>query len=300
MIQKLRASWEKNWPEIHCALRRGLPQFLLSKSPRSPLQGIPVFCYHIPDAAGFEADLRYLRHNGYNTLTGDQLVSHLSGQQPAPPNSVVISFDDGSVEMYRTAFPLLQGYGFTAVAFIAPAFHENVPQGADHGRVCTWDELSEMHESGLVDVQSHTFEHRYLPRWPEPRELCGIVNGQAIALPDQSMSLSEDLARAKLTIENRLGKDVRHLCFPCYDGTAEAITAGKEVGYESFWWGVLPGVPDNRPGADAALKIVRVSGEFLRRLPGEGRVSLGSIVGARHLGNLRRWTGRTQLENENA
>ena len=288
MKHKLRRIWEKNWPEIHCDLRGGLPSFLWSPNPPSPSDDVPVFCYHIPDAESFRADLEHLRRNGYQTLIPDQLLAHLNGTEPAPPKAVVLTFDDGSVEVYRTAFPLLKEYGFRAVAFIAPSFHDGAPEGTDQGRACTWDELAEMHASGVIDVQSHTLEHRLMRRWPEPAPICGVVNGPHIAPPTTLYSMREDFRLAKALIESRLGNRVRHLCFPCYDGTTEAIEAARSVGYESFWWGVLPRVPDNRPAENAAHHIVRVSDEFLRRLPGDGRVSLVPILRARYGHSFRR------------
>lgn len=290
MKHKIRRIWEKNWPEIHCALRGGLPSFLWSTDPVAPSDDVPVFCYHIPDADSFRADLEHLRRNGYQTLVADQLLAHLNGTESAPPKSVVLTFDDGPVEVYRTAFPLLKAYGFRAVAFIAPSFHDCVPERVAQGRACTWDELAEMHASGVIDVQSHTLEHRLMHRWPEPAPICGVVNGPHIAPPTTEYSMREDFRLAKALIELRLGKTVRHLCFPCYDGTTEAVDAAMSVGYESFWWGVLPRVPYNRPGENAAHHIVRVSEEFLRRLPGDGRVSLGIILRARYrhsFGRLR-------------
>lgn len=288
MKRKLRRFWEKNWPEIHCALRGGLPNFLWSPNPRDPSDNVPVFCYHIPDAESFRADLQHLRRNGYQTLAADQLLAHLNGTEPAPPKSVVLTFDDGPVEVYRIAFPLLKEHGFRAVAFIAPSFHDNVRDDMDQGRACTWNELVEMQASGVIEVQSHTLEHRLLRRWPEPAPICGVVNGRNIAPPTTMYSMREDFRLAKALIELRLGNKVRHLCFPCYDGTTEAIEAARSVGYESFWWGVLPRVPDNRPAANAAQQIVRVSEEFLRRLPGDGRVPLAPILAARYLHSFRR------------
>lgn len=288
MIRNLTRIWEKNWPGIHCALRGGMPDFILSLRPRIPTVGIPAFCYHVPDHDSFEKDLIYLKSNGYGTITADALVDHLNGIVPAPVNSVVLSFDDGSAEIYRVAFPLLKKYGFRAVAFVAPFFHDRVPRRMDHARACTWDELGEMHETGVIDVQSHTLEHRLLRRWPEPVPISGVINGPRIASRTTSRNFREDFELAKDLIESRLGKICKHLCFPCYDGTADAIEAGKSVGYVGFWWGTLPGVPDNRPGDNAADHIVRVGEEFLRRLPGEGRVSLTSILTARYQQSFRR------------
>jgi peptidoglycan/xylan/chitin deacetylase (PgdA/CDA1 family) len=291
MIAKLRNSWEKNWPEIHCAFSNGLPPFVLSSDPKPVSNGVPVFCYHVPDAKSFENDLCHLQRNGYHTLTADELLAYLNGTFEAPEKSVVLTFDDGPVDLYRVAFPLLQAYGFRGVAFVAPYFHDHAPIDVHESRACSWDELIEMNGSGVIDVQSHSYEHRRFPSWPEPAPLCGVTLGTNIAALPPERTLLEDLELARTTLEARLGKTVRHLGFPCYDGTPEAIAVGKDAGYEAFWWGTLPRVPVNRPARDAASRIVRVSGEFVRRLPGDGRLPLASILAARYQGSLARLLG---------
>jgi hypothetical protein len=149
-----------------------------------------------------------------------------------------------------------------------------------------------MHQSGCADVQSHTYEHRFVPRWPAPLPLIGA--GQlARCDQDSNLSMEEDFRRAKASIDGRLGKSVRHLAFPRYLGTDEAITAGVAAGYRAFWWGALPARPINRPG-DPLTHIVRVCGEYLRRLPGEGRTGVGQLAYrrcGRQLNSLRARVG---------
>ena len=286
----LRQSWEKNWPGVRCALSGGMPSFVFSPRPGAELTGVPVFCYHLVNGGDFERDLIHLQRGGYTTSDADGLLDHLEGRRPAPPRTVVLSFDDGPVNFYRVAFPLLQKYDMKAVAFVAPRFHEQTGDACD-ARPCTWDEIARMHESGLVDVQSHTFSHRYVPRWPEPSPMLGASAAAIEALRGEPLSMEEDFRRARDELEHRLSKTVRHLAFPRYNGTDQAIAIGRRLGYRAFWWGAMPRRPINRP-ADPATHIVRISGEFLRRLPGENRRSFTGVVLHRYGLNVRRWMRR--------
>jgi peptidoglycan/xylan/chitin deacetylase (PgdA/CDA1 family) len=284
----LRRFWEKNWPQVHAAMSGGLPQFVLGRRVRGLDTGVPAFCYHIVQTEAFEADLAFLSRNGYVTIDADALLGHLEGRRPAPRQAVVLSIDDGARNLYDVAFPLLRRYGMTAVAFVAPAFHEEPSTTVDEEqRPCTWQELREMHSSGHVDIQSHTFSHRLVTRWPAPAELLGCSASTAERLRGAPLTLAEDLRLAKAIIEEKLGKNIRHLAFPQYRGTQEALRLGRACGYRGFWWGTLPGRPDNRPrqGAD---RIARLNGDLLRRLPGDGRRSLLDIVGARSIASARR------------
>lgn len=284
----VRERWEKNVPEVHAALRGGLPAFVFSRRPAEPAGGVPVFCYHAVAHATLEADLRFLRDNGYRTLGTDDLLGYLGGQRPVPERSVVLSFDDGGEGLYRVVYPLLHSFSFRAVAFVAPRFHSArcLAIGAAP-RPCTWDELREMQGSGVIEAQSHTLEHRSLRHWPRPLALSGIA-GDYLRCVGPPTSVREDLRMSREILENELGTPVRHLAFPRFDGTPEAVRLGRELGYRGFWWGVQPGRPLNRPGDDGT-RIVRLSGEFVRRLPGRGRTPLGRILRTRYGSALRSW-----------
>jgi peptidoglycan/xylan/chitin deacetylase (PgdA/CDA1 family) len=292
MLKSLQSIWEKNWPEIYCAATGSLPDFVLSRTPKPLGDSVPVFCYHTVSGADFESDLIYLAKNGYDTITADALLTHLERQAPLDQPSVVLTFDDCSQNFFQVVFPLLQKFGRQSVAFVATHFHDLAETAGNQGqRPCTWEEMAIMRDSGLVDFQSHSHEHRYFPRWPEPVPLCGASKEMNNAIPlKASRSMSDDLLLSKTVLEQRLGTIIRHLAFPRYDGTEEAIRIGKKLGYEGFWCGVLPGRQTNRPG-DSPDRIARISGEFLRRLPGRGRASLRNVLTNRYLSVLCRVGG---------
>jgi peptidoglycan/xylan/chitin deacetylase (PgdA/CDA1 family) len=290
--------WRKNWPEVHCGLTGGMPGFIFSGNPKPCGPGVPVFCYHMVSGDVFRDDLAFLKRNGYTTLTADQLLDHIEGRTAAPAGSVVLSFDDGHANFYDTVFPLLREFDCRAVAFVVPALHrEENEEGVDRAAgLCTWSEIQQMHDSGLVDFQPHTNSHRYIPHWPRALPLAGVDPALVESRRPEPTHLVEDLQRSKDELERRLNKTTRHLAFPQYNGTDQAITVARELGYRGFWWGVLPGRALNRPNtsshtgtpdtpgapSDSAARIVRVSGEFVRRLPGQNRVSLGRLLQARY------------------
>jgi peptidoglycan/xylan/chitin deacetylase (PgdA/CDA1 family) len=295
----LRDTWRKNGPEAISALTRGLPEFVMSRAP-GELSGIPVFCYHAISRTAFESHLQFLQANQYSTLSADEFRSALgraerkAGQASGSRRLVVLTFDDGLLNLYDTVFPLLRRYGIRVVAFIAPAFHaSSAPDGPDRSAsrslpTCSWREIEEMHASGMVDFQSHTFEHRLVPCWPRGAPLSGTSDSACDRLRGHALSIADDLARARDLIESRLGKRVRHLAFPLYNGTADAVRIGRTCGYEAFYWGVRPWKPITAPGDDFSC-IVRLSGEFLPRLPGRGRVPLRAILRERYTAHAPRW-----------
>jgi peptidoglycan/xylan/chitin deacetylase (PgdA/CDA1 family) len=286
----------KNGPELKALFTGGIPSFVYSPRPRKPLAGIPVFCYHLVEKATFKADARFLKENGYTTLNADALLAVLQKKRPPGPCEVVLSFDDGAFNFYKVAFPLLTTYDLNAVLFVCPGLHRTAKDETDApNRLCTWEELLDMHRSGRVDIQSHTLEHRSIPRWPEPVPLTGIAPETVAGRRKSPTELADDLQTSKLLLEEALDKSVRHIAWPQYAFTTEAIALAKETGYEAFWTGTLPHHPLNHPAQKDANSVVRLSCEFVRRLPGTRRASLHSLLWKRYTQALRRkWTSHPE------
>lgn len=112
-------------------------------------------------AAEFEQDLQWLQKNGYTTVTTRELIQYLNGEAVPPEKPVIITIDDGYRGVYLNAWPLLQKYGMKAVfSVIGNRIDQASLEDADapHAQrlYCNWHELSEMQESGYVEIISHT------------------------------------------------------------------------------------------------------------------------------------------------
>ena len=117
--------------------------------------------YTIKDTE-FEADLIWLRDNGYNTITSKELWLYLKGEGTLPEKPVIISIDDGDHGIYRNVWPLLKKYNmkadFNVICERIDKSTADVKAGSTSiNRSCTWDELKEMEDSGYINVCSHTY-----------------------------------------------------------------------------------------------------------------------------------------------
>jgi peptidoglycan/xylan/chitin deacetylase (PgdA/CDA1 family)/ubiquinone/menaquinone biosynthesis C-methylase UbiE len=94
-------------------------------------QRLPVLAYHrIADsgpaalarwrvgAAAFEAQLRWLRRNGYHAIVSDELAWFLQHQHAFVGRPLMITFDDGYQDFAETAWPLLRRHDFRAEVFV--------------------------------------------------------------------------------------------------------------------------------------------------------------------------------------
>jgi len=175
---------------------------------------VPILNYHmvsdlnIPlslSAENFDQQMKYIYDNGYTTITPDQLMANMKYGKPLPEKPVMITFDDGYLDNYTTAYPILKKYGQKAVFFLITA---NI--GVDH-RFMNWQQAREMSDNGMI-MQSHTVNH---------------VNLKKIS----TEAASQELADSKRIIEENLGRPVRYLAYP--EGGVNKSTAqlAKDAGY---------------------------------------------------------------------
>jgi peptidoglycan/xylan/chitin deacetylase (PgdA/CDA1 family) len=156
---------------------------------------------------------------------------------------VAVTFDDGYLETYTNAFPILQRYGIPATVYLATRYIEaGIP--FDFGgtravvpapRPLCWPHVRAMVESGLVTVGSHTHSHVNLSR------------------------VSLDVARGELALSSRvigdrLGTRPVHFAYPWGIVTAEL----KSVVGEYFKTAVAGGTGKNLPGAVDLLALKRI------------------------------------------
>jgi peptidoglycan/xylan/chitin deacetylase (PgdA/CDA1 family) len=99
----------------------------------SVTQILPVLCYHdIHEGDGqkdlsiaishFNVQLKYLKENGYNTISVMQLLCYWDNGTALPAKPVLLTFDDGYKSMYTLLYPLLQQYDMKATVFILPHY----------------------------------------------------------------------------------------------------------------------------------------------------------------------------------
>ncbi len=293
-MKRLKDAWTKNGPELLGLLNGALPEFVTQRRPADKLSGVPVFCYHLVESAGLEADLEHLSRNGYRTLAGSELAEYLRRERELTEPAVLLSFDDGAFNFFEVALPLLLKFRMRATAFIAPGLHREASHnGEGSPRPMSWEEIREARGSGLVSFQSHTLESRYVPDWPLPVPLAGCAPPVEAARRGPPLEMEEDFRRSRELLEAQLGSENRatQLAFPRYEGSDAGIAAAQAAGFEACYWGLRPGRALNRPG-DSPFHITRCSDEFLRRLPGSGRITRRALV-ANRLRRIRMARGRS-------
>ena len=167
-------------------------------------QTLPILCYHrVSDELRdhvtvgvdqFDQQMAFLKAN-YDVLPLRDLLD------ASPPTSkktpVAVTFDDGYLDNYENAFPILKKHDLSATFFIStdhitqqkPFAHDLDKLG--HGLPnMTWDQIREMHRDGM-DFGSHTANHVDLGQTDE------VTTWRELTRSDQAV-------RAELGIEKNL------------------------------------------------------------------------------------------------
>lgn len=190
---------------------------------------VPILMYHhlsedvtnseMVSPEQFEAQIRALAEAGYTGISFDELQAYVLRGEPLPEKPVVITFDDGYRSNYTLAYPILQKYGMKATIFAI-----GVSFGKDHYKDTDYtitphfgaDEAAEMTASGLISIQSHTYD---MHQWPPYEDGSAAVRENILQLPGESeesyvQALTEDFTRSRALLEDATGQPVDVLAYP--------------------------------------------------------------------------------------
>ncbi|MBA4393353.1 MAG: polysaccharide deacetylase [Desulfobacca sp.] len=186
---------------------------------------VPILYYHqvaegIPPKQGvspviFKAQTHYLRRNKYQTIGFEDLANHLRTGHPLPPRPIIISFDDGYLDTFTRAYPILKEAGFTATTFVVSGFI---------GERSTW-EGCKGHEAPLMTQENiltmsadgfpfggHTRTHKNLPSIP----------------PEEA---KREIESGKRDLEDLLQKPIHSFAYPYGNFNDQIIDLVKNCGF---------------------------------------------------------------------
>ncbi len=180
----------------------------LAVSGGAPDVHVPVLVYHrfgprhldsmTVTTPVFREQMGLIKERGYHVIPMRELIDYLQGTGPAPlPKGLVITADDGHGSIFQYMYPVVKEYNFPVTLFIYPSAISNA-----HWAM-TWGELQTLEESGLFDVQSHTYWHPNFRHEEERR-----------SLTDYRKFVDWQLLRSKQVLEERLHKHVDLLAWP--------------------------------------------------------------------------------------
>lgn len=150
----------------------------------------------------FAWHMNYLKKAGYNVVSLDDAVQYLAESTKLPKKAVAISFDDGYMDNYKSAVPVLRKLQYPATVFVATSEIGGVntwdlPKGYPQLRLMDWEQILSLEEQN-VTVMPHTVHHKDLTK---------------VSANERRLEITQ----SKETLEAHLGKPVSLFSYP-YDG----------------------------------------------------------------------------------
>jgi peptidoglycan/xylan/chitin deacetylase (PgdA/CDA1 family) len=185
---------------------------------------IPVMMYHHVNSddlplsnsdSMMEAHLRLISEHYTTVFPGEESIS----------SSICLTFDDAYYDFYYYIFPLLKKYNLKAVLAVPVAYilentdlepsrrlslkhHEIYKNYETFAPFCTYVELREMVQSGLVEIASHSMNH--------------------VNLMDEGVDLEREIFGSKVVLEENLGYRIDSFVLPYGKYNDAAIKLARE------------------------------------------------------------------------
>lgn len=142
--------------------------YSLNQTPIYTGDYIPILMYHtIADTVApedenscvqtdvFDSQMKALVDNNYTPITFYDLENYLEGNAGLPEKPILITMDDGYLNNYTLAYPVYKKYNISATLFVSPFYMQE--QNTD--RHFGFAAAREMEQSGLIDIESHGYDH---------------------------------------------------------------------------------------------------------------------------------------------
>lgn len=206
---------------------------------------VPVAMYHsvTPDAdpgsrlqvsvKSFQRQMDFLKTHHYNVVPLEDIARLIRDKLKVPPKTIAITFDDGSIDNYVYAYPILKKLGFPATIFVI--INEVGRPGGDK---LSWGQIKEMQLSGLINFGSHTLDHPYL---------VDLKSG---------VELKKQIFDSKIILEAKLGRPVDMFAYPAGRFNPRIRQLVIDAGYKfAFATNLGSRFPDNDIFAIKRLRI---------------------------------------------
>ncbi len=204
---------------------------------------VPVLMYHslLKDTSRsgqyvitptlFASDLAWLKSHGYETILIHDLLNYVDNGTPLPQKPVLITFDDGYYNNYLYGFPILQEQNMKAVISIIGYYTDKFSEVDENNAYyshCTWTQINEMLQSGLIEIQNHTYN---LHTYDKGRHGCAKKAGESLA--GYRSRLCEDVLKLQNRITEMTGTVPTTFTYPFGSFSKETKQIVREMGFRA-------------------------------------------------------------------
>lgn len=144
------------------------------------------------DPEVFGKQMAYLKNN-YQVVSLDKIVAYVKGESELDDKSVAITFDDGYLDNFTQAWPILKKYNLPFTIFVTTNLESHQGLNNDWQRI-TWEQLKQMSAAG-ADIGGHSQNHRDLDKL-------------------SAVELNQEIVNCQSDLQVNLGKQAKNFSYP--------------------------------------------------------------------------------------
>jgi len=192
----------------------------------------------------FERIIEEFEDFGIETLSMKQYIDYIEFGKPIPKHSVLLTLDDGYRPLYSRLFPILKAHNCKASIGVITA-------KLNHSEYLSKNQVKIMHDSGLVDIQSHSWN---LHRMDNGVSMVEQQRSESLAM--YKFRLISDLSYSYNDIFSITGETPVAFITPYGRGNNTVEATAHEAGFRSMFY--IGNNATNRFGDDK-YKLNRLS-----------------------------------------
>ena len=176
-----------------------------------------------------ESDLQWLKSNGYNTVTAEQVIAYTQNRGNLPENPVMITLDDGFYNNLSVLVPLLEKYDMTAVVSVVGSYIDNDAIKDPHNpkySYLTWEDIEKLVKSDRIEIGNHTYNMHSLY---DGRIGCSRNNDESEE--EYRKAISEDFQRLQREIRENIGFYPVVFTYPFGSVSRESLPVIRDSGF---------------------------------------------------------------------
>ncbi|MBQ4630245.1 MAG: polysaccharide deacetylase family protein [Clostridia bacterium] len=184
---------------------------------------------YVIDVREFEKDIVWLKENGYEFVSVSDLIGHFETGKKLPEKGVMITFDDGYLNNYLYAFPIIKKYAvkvlISPIAYWSDYQTKNPDPNPAYANM-TWSQIKEMTDSRLVEIGNHSYNMHSLSDGRMGSDKADGENSE-----EYRRVFFEDMKNAHLAIKNATGISPVAYAYPFGSISEESVSVLKCFGY---------------------------------------------------------------------
>ena len=208
---------------------------------------IPILLYHhfaetaensmTVTESTFEKHMHLLSVEGFTAISFDELISYVKNGTSLPAKPVIITIDDGYQSNYDIAYPVLKKYNMKATIFpIGVTFGKDLYK--DYAQPITphfgKDEAQEMAASGLISLQSHTYDMHQVEGLDYAYSMRrSVLRKKGESISEYEELFTTDLWRSIMLLETTTGHKVNVFSYPYGENNDYTELWLGDMGFES-------------------------------------------------------------------